>query len=155
MERDRKAEGIDDIPSVHSGVHFHDGKSAFFFFIEEGGLKGRGSAVFWEEGAVDVDGSEVGGVEDGLGEDFSVGDDDEKVWVFLLEPVVEDFSFEGFLGIEFGGGLDDVVRIQGIVIQSRTKWQRRISSIHRRTCRSICCFKGRSFSQRFFLLRLR
>lgn len=69
----------DDVSSVESFVHFHDGDAGFRIAVEDGPSNGRGAAVFGQKGGVQVEASEFGDFKGFGGEHLTVGDDDEEV----------------------------------------------------------------------------
>jgi len=89
---------------VEAGVHFHHGNSVLGVVVEQGGLDRAGAASAGEERAVDVDRGDAGEVEDFLGEDFTVGDDDEEIGLERGNLVEKFAAAVGAVGVDFGRG---------------------------------------------------
>ncbi len=70
---------------VEAGVEEHGGDAGFGFAVGYGPLDGGGSAVFGEEGSVDVYVAVAGEVEHPLRDDAAVGYYDDGVWGDLFK----------------------------------------------------------------------
>ena len=69
----------EDITFIHSERHLHDSEASFFFTTQECMLDWRSSAIFWEEGSVDVQKSHWWDIEEYLRKDFSIRDDETDI----------------------------------------------------------------------------
>lgn len=49
----------------------------------------RGSSVFWEEGSVHIEETYLGDVQEFLGQDFPIGDDDTDIWLQFPDGIQE------------------------------------------------------------------
>ena len=66
MTAEVKAEGEQDIAGIEALVHVHDGDAGLGIAGEDGGLYGGRAAMTGEDGGVEVDTGDTGGVEDGF-----------------------------------------------------------------------------------------
>lgn len=102
---------VEDVSGVEAFVHVHDGDAGFGVALADGSLDGGGAAVAGEDGGMDVETAQAGGVENSAGEDLTVGDDDGDIGLEGAEVVDCVADFEGlqdgdavFEGEGFGGG---------------------------------------------------
>lgn len=68
----------DDVACIELADDVHDGDAGFGVAVGDGGLDAGGSAVFREDGGVEVDDGFFGGFADGFSDDLSVGHDDDE-----------------------------------------------------------------------------
>ena len=88
------------VACVHARVNAHGSGAGFCFAVDEGPVDGRGPAIFWESGSVQVDPAELGDRQQSGGDDLSVGDDNDAVGKALQE--ILGFRCANFLRLEHG-----------------------------------------------------
>jgi len=61
---DRDLTGQEDVAGIHALIHLHNRDAGLCFAADDGPLDGGGSAVFGQQGAMDVDGAKGGEIEE-------------------------------------------------------------------------------------------
>jgi hypothetical protein len=74
---------LQDISLIHALTHLHDRHACFFFSMQKCGLDRRGSSILREDRAMNIDTHLLRHIEDLLGEDAPIGDDDEIVTIMV------------------------------------------------------------------------
>ena len=73
------------IAGVESLCHLHDGHASLLLTVEDDTLNRRGTAVFREQGRMDVDAAVLRQIEHGFRQDLTVGSNDDAVRCHCLE----------------------------------------------------------------------
>jgi len=82
---DGGAELGENIPSIQSLIHLHDGDSRFLVTVEDSPLDRSGSAVFREERGVDIKATQAGRLKNGGRENLSIGSHHDQVGILRLK----------------------------------------------------------------------
>jgi hypothetical protein len=91
----------EDITFIHSERHLHDRETCFFFTIQECMLDWCSSSIAREEGSVDVQKTHRWDIEEYLGKDFSIRDDETDIRIELSD-FFEKFLVSCFLWLKEG-----------------------------------------------------
>ena len=106
---------VEDVPCIEPFIKLHEGDAGFRFSICNGPLDGCCPAVFGKKGCVNVDAAVFGQIQDGRGEEFAVGADDDDIWFEC---------FQGFTGLlsEFPWLVDFEVMAGGAYLDRWGGW---------------------------------
>ena len=75
---------FDDVAGVQLGSHVHNGDAGLLFPVQDRPIDGRRAAVSGQNGGMDVDGAAAGKFQNIVGQDLSVGRDDNELRRKLL-----------------------------------------------------------------------
>ena len=96
--RDMNRRGLlgDDVPRIHSHIHFHDGDTRLRFVIEYRPLDRSRATVLRQEGRVNVETAVTREIQNGFRQDLAEGSDGDQVGLERRELVEEYFVTGAF-----------------------------------------------------------